>query len=76
MMATMTATTCLECHTDLGGQTGKDPFKHMVHCLKVEPDTYVRLRDVAGREWGERGRRVIHILDALERKDAVDSVDE
>lgn len=68
-MAGNTEVTCLECSTKCGGSTGKDTFKHMVNCLKVEPDSLSRLREVAGREWGERGRRVIHLIDALEAVD-------
>ncbi len=62
----MAAVTCRECGTALGGDTGKSPYKHMLHCLHVEPDNLERIREIAEREWGERGRRVVHILDALE----------
>lgn len=63
----MASVRCLECRTDLGGDTGKSPYKHMLHCLHVEPDALENLRESARLEWGERGKRVIHILDALER---------
>ena len=70
-MSAKTEVTCKECGTVCGGPHGKDTYKHMINCLKVEPDAYDRIREVAGREWGERGRRVIHLLDALEKEDLV-----
>lgn len=57
--------TCLECGTFLGGHTGKDPYKHMLGCLNVEPDSLARIKDAAEAERNEHGRRVLHIVSAL-----------
>lgn len=71
-MANMLAeVTCLECGTELGEWTGKSTYKHMIGCLHVEPDAFERIRETAQREWGLRGQRVIHLLDAMERVEVV-----
>lgn len=57
---------CQECHTPLGGNTGKDIFKHMLHCLKVEKDSLARIRQTADAARNENGRRIIHLINALE----------
>ena len=75
-MGAKTEVTCLECQTVCGGANGKDTYKHMINCLKVEPDSYMRIREVAKREWGERGRRVIHLLDALEAVNSYSAVED
>jgi len=64
-MATLAAVTCNECGTALGGGSGKDPYKHLLHCLKVEPGTIQRMRDQANQANNEHSRRIIHILDAM-----------
>ena len=58
--------TCLECGTRLGAGTTKDVFSHLVVCLKVSPNTLDNIRDAAEGERSEHGRRVLHILDALQ----------
>lgn len=65
-MAKTKLVTCLECHTDLGGDGRPDPYSHMLHCLNVEPDALDRIKLVAEREANaEHGRRIIHIIDAI-----------
>lgn len=49
----------------VGGENGKDPYKHLLLCLHVEPDNLDRIRDVATSERNEHGRRVLHILDGM-----------
>ena len=49
----------------VGGENGKDPYKHLLLCLHVEPDNLDRIRDVATSERNEHGRRVLHILDGI-----------
>lgn len=66
-MAKDTYVVCLECGTVCGEGHGKEIFSHMVLCLKVELDSLERIREVAKRDWGERGRRVIHLIDAMEK---------
>lgn len=56
---------CLECGTVVGGENGKDPYKHLLLCLHVEPDNLDRIRDVATSERNEHGRRVLHILEGM-----------
>ena len=75
-MSAKTEVTCKECNTLCGGARGKDTYKHMINCLKVEPDAYPRIRELAVREWGERGRRVIHLLDALEAVDSYSAAED
>lgn len=58
--------TCKECGTKLGEGTTKDVFSHLVTCLKVSPNTLRNIRDNAEGERSEHGRRVLHILDALD----------
>lgn len=60
------AVTCLECGTECGGKTSKDIFSHMVTCLHVELNTLDNIRDIAEAQKNENGRRVIHLLDALQ----------
>lgn len=57
---------CRECGTHLGEGTTKDVFSHLVTCLKVQPNTLRNIRDNAEGERSEHGRRVLHILDALD----------
>jgi len=57
--------TCLECGTVVGGENGKDPYKHLLLCLHIEPDAHDRIRDNALSERNEHGRRVLHILDGM-----------
>lgn len=57
---------CLECGTRLGVGTPKDVFSHLVTCLKVDLNTLDNIRDAAEGERSEHGRRVLHILDALQ----------
>lgn len=56
---------CLECGTRLGGMTGRDPFKHMLHCLHVEADGLSRLKDRYTARGGENAKRVLFLVDAL-----------
>lgn len=58
--------TCQECGTRLGAGTTKDVFSHLVTCLKVELNTLDNIRDIAESAKNENGRRIIHILDALQ----------
>jgi len=57
---------CKECGQSLGGDTGKDPYKHMLRCLHVEPDSLQRIREQAEGARNENGRRILHILDYIE----------
>ncbi len=57
--------TCIECGTVVGGENGKDPYKHLLLCLHIEPDALDRIRDNALSERNEHGRRVLHILDGM-----------
>ena len=59
--------TCQECGTRLGVGTTKDVFSHLVTCLKVELNTLDNIRDIAEGQKNENGRRILHILDALQR---------
>jgi len=56
---------CKECGQLLGGQGGKDPYKHILRCLHVEPDSLQRIREQAEASRTENGRRVLHILDNM-----------
>lgn len=58
--------TCQECGTVLGEGTTKDVFSHLVTCLKVELNTLDNIRDIAEGQKNENGRRILHILDALQ----------
>ncbi len=62
--------TCQECGTALGEGTTKDVFSHLVTCLHVELNTLDNIRDIAEGEKSEHGRRILHILDALDPKEA------
>jgi hypothetical protein len=70
MVDMMAEVTCRECGTRLGGNSGKAPFKHLQHCLHVEADSLQGVRNYAEGRRDENGRRVIHILDALEGVEA------
>ena len=56
---------CEECSTPLGGDTGKDPYKHLLHCLHVEPDNLERVKEAATVGGGEHNRRILHLVDAI-----------
>ena len=56
---------CPECQTDLGGDSGRDVYKHMLHCLHVEPDNLERIRERALEAKNENGRRVAFLVDSL-----------
>lgn len=58
--------TCLECGTKLGEGTTKDVFSHLVVCLKVEKNSLDNIRDNAEAEKTEHGRRILHIVNALQ----------
>ena len=58
--------TCQEGGTALGEGTTKDVFSHLVTCLHVELNTLDNIRDIAEGQKNENGRRVLHILDALQ----------
>ena len=58
--------TCLECGKVMGGQSGIDPYKHMLRCLHVEPDSLGRIREQAEGARSENGRRILHILNHIE----------
>ena len=62
---------CLECGQILGGQSGKDPYKHLLRCLHVEPDSLQRIREQAEGSRNENGRRVLDILNHIEGFGAV-----
>lgn len=64
------AVVCRECGTRLGVGTTKDVFSHLVTCLKVEKNTLSNIRDNAEAEHSEHGRRILHILDALDPKES------
>ena len=57
--------TCQECHTPLGGVTGKHPFKHLMQCLKVESDALERIKTAYEKQGGGHAERVLHIVNAL-----------
>lgn len=50
--------TCPECGKGSGGTTGVDTYKHMIHCLHVEPDSLERILRNAQAERKEHGDRV------------------
>ena len=58
--------TCLECHTKLGVGTTKDVYSHLMTCLHVEPNSLDNIRDNAEALRSEYGRRVLHIVNALQ----------
>ena len=58
--------TCQECGTRLGAGTTKDVFSHLVVCLKVDPNSLDNIHDNAESEKNEHGRRILHIVDALQ----------
>ena len=58
--------TCLECGTDLGEGTKKDVFSHLITCLHVELNSLDNIRDNAQAQNNENGRRILHIVDALQ----------
>jgi len=57
---------CQECGTIVGGGTTKDPYSHLLVCLKAEGGSLARMREAAERSRSERGRRIIHILDVID----------
>ena len=57
--------TCLECDTQLGGGTTKDPYSHLLLCLRAQPGSFERMREAATSARSENGRRILHILDAI-----------
>jgi hypothetical protein len=59
----------MECQTPLGGATGKSAYKHLLLCLHVAPQPFVRIREEAEMLRSERGRRIIHILDAIDPRE-------
>ena len=64
-MGMNTFVVCLECATELGGSTGKYPYKHMLGCLKVRPGPLERVREAALGQRNENGKRVVHLVDAM-----------
>lgn len=65
-MAKGTVVTCLECGTQCGGAYGKDTYKHLIVCLQAEPDNLDRMRETADQMRSERGKRIVHLVDALQ----------
>ena len=65
-MAKETEVKCLECGTVCGGTEGKDTWKHLITCLQVDPDNLDRVRETAEQMRSERGRRIIHLVNALQ----------
>ena len=57
---------CLECGTLLGGQHGKEPYKHIVVCLHGELQPVERMKLSAEAEKSEHGNRILHILNGIE----------
>ena len=64
-MAHDTPVECQECGTALGGDSGKDTYSHMLHCLKVAPGPLERIREAALGARNENGKRVVHLVDAM-----------
>jgi len=60
------AISCQECGQLIGGSTSRDPYKHMLRCLHVEPDSLQRIREQAEGARNENGRRVLHIVNYIE----------
>lgn len=60
------AVTCRECGTKLGVGTTKDVYSHLMVCLKVERNSLDNIRDNAEAEKTEHGRRILHIVNALQ----------
>lgn len=58
--------TCVECGTELGEGTTKDVFSHLVTCLHVSPNSLENIADAARDTHNEHGKRVLHIVDALQ----------
>lgn len=58
---------CLECGTLLGGEGNPDPYKHMLHCLNVEPDALDRIKATCLEHPNEHSRRILHIIEAVQR---------
>lgn len=59
--------TCLECGTELGEGTNKDVFSHLVVCLHVSPNSLENIADAARDTHNLHGKRVLHIVDALQQ---------
>ena len=57
---------CQECGKVLSGNSGIDPYKHMLRCLHVEPDSLGRIREQAEGARNENGRRILAILNHIE----------
>lgn len=57
---------CQECGKVIAGNSGIDPYKHMLKCLHVEPDNLGRIREQAEGARNENGRRILHILNHIE----------
>lgn len=59
--------TCPECGRRTGGTTGVDTYKHMIHCLNVEPDKLERILQNALAERTDHGERVASVVSFLLR---------
>ena len=57
---------CQECGKVIAGNSGIDPYKHMLRCLHVEPDNLGRIREQAEGARNEIVRRILAILDHIE----------
>lgn len=65
-MAQNTRVTCQECSTVCGEGTTKDPYSHMLNCLKVDSDSLDRIKEHAEGLRSEYGRRILHMVAALQ----------
>lgn len=65
-MAQNTRVICQECGTVCGEGTAKDPYSHMLNCLKVDSDSLDRIKEHAEGLRSEHGRRIIHMVAALQ----------
>jgi len=64
-MTTSSSFNCLECGEPMGGDTGKDPYAHLLNCLHVDNVGVSQLHSKHTEIKSEHSRRVLHILDKL-----------
>lgn len=62
---------CPECNKYVGRGSDTDAYKHMLHCLNVQPAPFHDIRANAEREGSEHGRRVLMLMDIAENRVAV-----
>jgi len=55
---------CAECERPIGGQTGRDAYKHTVQCFKLPDRGRESLKLEAEKDRGLRGQKILRNLSA------------